>query len=60
MLTFTNSIFGMPMKRKNTLILVGLAIAALAIIWYFSTSNVVADNTISVKAKRGEFVIEVT
>ncbi|MDP2721619.1 MAG: HlyD family efflux transporter periplasmic adaptor subunit [Bacteroidales bacterium] len=60
MFTFTSLFLGMPMKRKNTLILVGLAIAALALIWYFSTSNVVADNTISVKAKRGEFVIEVT
>ena len=48
------------MKRKNTLILVGLVVAAAALIWYFSADNVVADKTISVEAKQGEFVIEVT
>ncbi|PIQ25918.1 MAG: RND transporter [Bacteroidetes bacterium CG18_big_fil_WC_8_21_14_2_50_41_14] len=48
------------MKRKNTLILVGLVVAAAALIWYFSAENVVTDKTISIEAKQGEFVIEVT
>lgn len=48
------------MKRKNTLILVGLTAIAIGLIWYFSTSDVTTDNTISVEAKRGQFVIEVT
>jgi multidrug efflux pump subunit AcrA (membrane-fusion protein) len=48
------------MKRKNTLLLVGLVVAAVALIWYFSAENVVTDKTISVEAKQGEFVIEVT
>jgi len=50
----------LPMKRKNTLILTGTLLFLLALVWYFASSDVSGDNTITVVAKRGQFVIEVT
>jgi len=48
------------MKRKNTIILTGSILFLLALVWYFASGDASGDNTISVVAKRGQFVIEVT
>lgn len=48
------------MKRKNTIILIAAAILSIALIWFFTTTDVSDENTITVVTKRGEFIIKVT
>ncbi len=48
------------MKRKNTYILIGSIGILIVLIWFFSSPAEIESNTIQVKSKMGEFVIDVT
>jgi len=48
------------MKRKNILTLIISLIVFIGLIWYFSSSGKDESETILVKVKQGEFVIDVT
>ncbi|MBU2553809.1 MAG: HlyD family efflux transporter periplasmic adaptor subunit [Bacteroidetes bacterium] len=48
------------MKRKNLLVLLGVIIALTAFLWFFMSDDMATENTIMVKAKRGQFLIQVT
>lgn len=48
------------MKRKNTIILSVSFIVLITLIWYFSSSSVETNDTISVKVQKGVFIIDVT
>lgn len=48
------------MKRKNLLILIGAAIVFVIVVWIFATPAETVGGTITVKAEKGEFVIDVT
>jgi hypothetical protein len=48
------------MKRKNLLVLLGVIIALTAFLWFFMSEDMATENTIMIKAKRGQFLIQVT
>ena len=48
------------MKRKNTIILLGLLIVIIFFVWYFSSGDDTTGSTIKVEVKSGQFVIDVT
>jgi len=48
------------MKRKNSIGISASFIILVALIWYFSSTSIKTENTISVEVQKGTFVIDVT